>query len=136
MKRIYVAYKFAEEDPIELRKRLEALSKVIEEATGCKTFIFFRDAQKWQKSEVSIKEIVIRALNEIDKCDAILVEASTKARGAYLEAGYAKALKKKVIIIHKTGTEANFLEAIADVAIEYDNLEDLRKKLKNKDILT
>ena len=132
MKRIYVAYKFAEEDPIELRKRLEALSKVIEEATGCKTFIFFRDAQNWKKGDMPVKEIVTKALAEIEKCDAILVEASTKARGAYLEAGYAKALKKKVIVIHETGTEANFLEAIADVAIEYDDLEDLRGKLKVK----
>lgn len=135
MKKIYLAYKFAEEDPVELRKRLEALSKVIEEATGCKTFIFFRDAQNWQKSEASIKEIVLRALNEIDKCDAILIEASTKARGAYLEVGYAKASKKKVIVIHKTGTEANFLEAIADMAIEYDDLEDLRDKLKDNKII-
>lgn len=134
MKKIYIAYKFKEEDPVELRKKLEALSKVIEDSLTCKTFIFFRDVQKWKKGDTPIKEIVIRALKEIEKCDAILVEASTKARGAYLEAGYAKALKKKVILIHKTGTEANFLGAIADVAIEYDDLEDLREKLKGKSI--
>ena len=55
-----------------------------------------------------------------------------KARGAYFEVGYAKALKKKVIIIHKKGTEATFLEAAADVSIEYDNLENLKEKLKGK----
>jgi len=36
---------------------------------------------------------------------------------------------KKVIIIHKKGTEANFLESLADVKIEYEDYEDLKEKL-------
>jgi len=44
--------------------------------------------------------------------------------------GYAKALKKKIIVIHKKGTEANFLKATADVSIEYETLEELKEKLK------
>jgi len=42
----YIAYKFRDSDLKELRKKLEKLSKVVEEATGWETFIFFRDAQK------------------------------------------------------------------------------------------
>ena len=53
-----------------------------------------------------------------------------KARGVYFEVGYAKALKKKIIIIHKKGTEANFLKACADKVIVYENFEDLREKLE------
>jgi len=48
----------------------------------------------------------------------------------YFEAGYAKALKKKIIVIHQEGTEANFLEAAADIIITYKDFEDLREKLK------
>ena len=78
---------------------------------------------------MDVQEIVDRAMKEISNCDAILVEASEKARGAYFEVGYAKALGKKVIVIHKRDTEAAFLEATADVKIEYEDWDDLREKL-------
>ncbi|MCK5321303.1 nucleoside 2-deoxyribosyltransferase [Candidatus Pacearchaeota archaeon] len=130
MRKIYVAYKFKEQNPEELRKRLEELSKIIDETTDYKTFIFFRDAQKWGKIKMDVKEIVEKAYKAIEKCDAILVEASEKARGAYFEIGYAKALGKKVIVIHQKGTEAAFLEACADEVIVYEDFENLREKLK------
>jgi len=130
MKKIYVAYKFNGSDLVELRKKLEELSKIVEEALKCKTLIFFRDAQKWGKIKMPIKEVVEKAYKAVEKCDAILVEASEKANGIYFEVGYAKALKKKIIVIHQEGTEADFLEACADVVIIYKDFEDLREKLK------
>jgi len=72
-----------------------------------------------------------KAHKSVKKCDAILVETSEKARGAYFEIGYAKALKKKIIVIHQEGTEAAFLEAATDVSIEYENFEDLKEKIEN-----
>ena len=33
-------------------------NKIIEETTDYKTFIFFRDAQKWGKIKMDVKEIV------------------------------------------------------------------------------
>ena len=113
MKTVYVAYKFKEQNPEELRKKLEELSKVIEDATSYKTFIFFRDAQNWGKIKMPIKEVVEKACNEIEKCDTILVEATEKANGAYFEAGYAKALGKKVIIVYiKQEQKQTFLIAL------------------------
>ncbi|MDP2947594.1 MAG: hypothetical protein Q8N88_05760 [Nanoarchaeota archaeon] len=128
-KKIYVAYKFKDSDPILLKKKLEELSKIIEETLSCKTFVFFRDAQNWGEIQMNVKEIIGKAYEEIKKCDAIFVEASEKANGVYFEVGCAKALKKKIIVAHKEETEANFLEACADVKIEYKSLEDLREKL-------
>ena len=57
MKTIYIAYKFKDADLNELKKKLEELSKVVEESLKCKTFIFFRDAQKWGKIKMDIKEV-------------------------------------------------------------------------------
>ena len=131
MKKIYIAYKFKEQNPKELRKKLEELSKIIEETTNYKTFIFFRDAQNWGKIKMNVKEIVKKAYKTIEKCDALLVEASEKARGVYFEVGYAKALGKKIIVIHQEGTEADFLEACADKVIVYKDFKDLREKLKS-----
>ena len=128
--KVYLTYKFKDEELGILRATLEQFSKLIEESTGWKTFIFFRDVQKWQKPTMEVKEVIDRAMKEIDKCDAILAEASEKARGVYFEAGYAKAKGKKVIVIHKKGTEAHFLDALADIKIEYDDWDDLREKLK------
>ena len=130
MKTIYIAYKFKEEALEELKKKLEQLSKIVEEAMGYKTFVFFRDAQKWGKIKMPVKEVVEKAYKAIEKCDAILVEASEKANGVYFEIGYAKALKKKIIVVHQEGTEANFMEACADKVIVYKDFEDLREKLK------
>ena len=129
MKKIYVAYKFKEQDLEKLRERLEQLSKIIEETTEYKTFVFFRDAQKWGKIKMDVKEIVEKAYKAIEKCDAIFVEASEKARGVYFEVGYAKALGKKIIVVHREGTEVGFLEACADEVIVYEDFEDLGEKL-------
>ncbi|MBU0894530.1 MAG: nucleoside 2-deoxyribosyltransferase [Nanoarchaeota archaeon] len=79
---------------------------------------------------MDIKEVINKARAHLKECDAILVEASEKANGIYFEVGYAKALGKKVMIIHKKGTEASFLESAGDVSIEYEDFEDLRKKLE------
>lgn len=128
--KVYVAYKFKDENPETLRVNLEKLSRIIEESTGWKTYIFFRDAQNWKTGVMPVKEVVEKALEAVKHCDIILVEASEKARGAYLEAGYAKALGKKVVIVHKEGTEAVFLEAIADATIVYKDWDDLKERLK------
>jgi nucleoside 2-deoxyribosyltransferase len=128
--KIYIAYKFKDSDPKELKRKLEEISKVVEETLKCKTFIFFRDVQKWGKIKMKIKEVIEKACDSIKECDALLVEASEKANGVYFEVGYAKALKKKIIVIHKEGTEANFLEGCADASIEYKDLENLRKKFR------
>ena len=128
--KVYVTYQFKDANPDELREKLEELSKTLVESAGWEPFIFFRDVQKWKKGAMSVQEIVDKAIESIKRCDAILVEASEKARGAYFEVGYAKALGKKVIVVHKKGTEAAFLEATADIKIEYEDLKDLGEKLK------
>ena len=128
--KVYLTYKFKEEEPNELRTHLEGFSKLIEESTGWKTFIFFRYVQKWKTGTMTMQQVVDRAMEEIKKCDAVLVEASEKARGVYFEVGYAKALGKKIIVIHTKNAEANFLDASADVKIQYENDNDLREKLR------
>ena len=128
--KVYLTYKFKEEKPKALRAHLEAFTKLVEEATGWKTFVFFRDVQKWQKDTRGVKAIFNDALNHVKESDIILAEASEKSNGAYLEIGYAKALGKKIIVVHKKGTEAALLEAMADISIEYETEEELKKKLK------
>ena len=127
--KIYITYKYKDANLKELKEKLEEFSEIIENSTGWEPFIFFRDVQKWKKDNRSIKDIFSDAISHIKQCDAVLVEASEKANGIYFEVGYAKALNKKIIVIHKKGTEANLLEAMSDIKIEYDDFNDLKKKL-------
>lgn len=133
--KVYLTYQFKDADPEQVKKKIQELSRVIEDATGWKTFAFFRDVQNWQKGTMTMQEVVTKAMESIKGCDAIIAESSEKANGVYFEVGYAKAQGKKVIIIHRSGTEANFLEASADVKIEYESLEDLGERLKENLIL-
>jgi len=127
--RIYLAYKFKGADSNLLRKKLEELSKVLEEQ-GHETFIFFRDVQKWGEVKTTVQEIVNGAIQGIKDCDMILADISEKANGVYFEIGYAKALGKKVVVMLQADKEANFLKASADEVIEYSDFEDLKEKLK------
>jgi nucleoside 2-deoxyribosyltransferase len=129
--KVYLTYQFKDADTEILKENLEAFSKLVEEATGWKTFVFFRDVQNWQKGSMNIKEVTARAMKALKECDAIIADASEKANGVYFEVGYAKALGKKVIIIHKEGTEANFLESLADKKIVYKDFDDLKEKLNS-----
>lgn len=79
--KIYIAYKFKEKDTEELKKKLEELSKVVEESLNCETFIFFRDAQNWGEKKMNIKEVVDKAMEHLKECDVVLVEASVTKNG-------------------------------------------------------
>lgn len=129
--KVYLTYQFKDADPEQVKKKIQEFSKVIEDSTGWKTFAFFRDVQKWQKGTMSIQEVVTKAMESIKECDAIIAESSEKSNGVYFEVGYAKALGKKVIVVHKKGTEANFLEASADLKIEYEDFKELGERLRD-----
>ena len=123
--KIYIAYKFKDQDLRELRKKLEEIDKILKER-GHKTFIFFRDVHRWENKEGNGPEKVIKkALAELKKCDAILVEATESGIGPAIEAGYAKGLGKKIIVIHKRGSRVSLLKGLADTVLEYDDLEEL-----------
>jgi|TARA_B100002003_G_scaffold251555_1_gene295822 nucleoside 2-deoxyribosyltransferase len=129
--KIYIAYKLSGVDREQLQKRLESISKTIEE-TGNKSFIFMRDIQDWQPGDIGPKEIMDKAMKEMRNCDAILsiIETQEKGEGLLLESGFMKALGKKVIIATGPNGRGFLLKAIADELIEFENEGDLKEKLK------
>jgi len=72
-------------------KRNEELCKKLEEE-GLKIFLPYRDADQ----TLSGKDLLEKELEVIRNCDGMIV-ALSNTRGIYLEAGYAKALGKKII---------------------------------------
>ena len=128
----YIAYKFSEQGKEELKKILGEISAIIESYNN-KTFVSFRDLQNWGEIITDSKEIITKSLVELKNTDAILclVFSSEKSEGMLLEAGYAKALGKKVIVVKQHDARIVFLKDIADDLIEFDTQEDLKEKLGN-----
>ena len=81
--------KHSEKDKNKLNRNLE-ITKSLEDA-GIKIFLPHRDIDLSQP----IKDVLAQELDAIEKSDGIIVILSD-TRGAYIEAGYAKAHGKKI----------------------------------------
>ena len=78
------------------------------------------------------------ALKHIEQCDTLLftVTSGEKSIGMGIEAGYAKATEKKILLAKKSGVEIDFLESLADKTVVFEadqpSLEDLRNLLNQR----
>jgi len=106
--------------------RNEKLCKSLEE-NGLKVFLPYRDADQ----NLSGKDLLEKELEVIKNCDGMIV-ALSNTRGIYMEAGYAKALGKKIIglKVEETRDFSDWGKAFFDYIAE--NQEDLIDYLKSK----
>ena len=127
-KRLFVTAKFK---GLENKVEIENLCQLVKES-GFEDFCFVRDVKGYEKAFDDPKEMMRRAKEEIEKSDALLVDITDKpAGGRALEVGMAFGLGKKILIIKKKGTEMkNTWEGVADMVIEYEQIEDIVTKLK------
>ncbi len=98
--------------------------------SGFEDFSFIRDIENFKKVFNNPKELMQRATEEIEKCDALLIDMTNKPTGRAIEAGIAYALNKKVIAIMQKGT--NIKDAprgICDAIIEYEKIDEIIKPL-------
>lgn len=105
------------------------MCRLVKEA-GWEDFCFIRDVENYQKMFTDPKELMKRALEEIRKSDALLIDMTDKPTGRAIEAGIAYTLGKTVIVICKTGTHIkDTMRGIAVEVIEYEKVEDITDKL-------
>lgn len=72
-----------------------------------------------------------RSEDEIKKSDVLLIDMTNKPTGRAIEAGMAYSLGKKIIAIMKSRTlMKDTTKGIADVVIEYDEIQDISNGLK------
>ena len=130
--KIFISNKFRGISKKSLRKNLELIGNVLHE-DGHKTFNLFRDADNWQSKEMPPGEAIRMAFNEIKKCDAILCFINHKepSEGLLLEFGFAKALKKRIILLIGKKYSSSCLEMLSDKVLKFDSLGEIAKKLKN-----
>jgi len=126
---IIYKYSSTRDKPL-LGKELEHLSSILNEL-GHETFIFDRDVKNWQNVDIPREESSKMVFTAIEDCDGVIayVNHNDLSEGMAMEAGYAKALKKKILLAVKKGTDSPRVKSISDLYVEFDDLEDLKDKL-------
>ncbi len=126
--RIFISHKFQKEDKKKLKEKLK---KIIDwlESQGFQTFCYLRDKEKWRPKKFPPGKVIKEAFKEIKNCDAVLtfVDSKKESIGIYLEFGFAKALKKKIILLISEKVSLPILEAVSDKVIKFKSLKELNK---------
>jgi nucleoside 2-deoxyribosyltransferase len=123
--RIYITSSFGDG-----KEEIEKLCSVVRSA-GFEDFSFIRDVEHYQKLFDDPEDLMRRADEEIRKSDALLIDMTDKPTGRAIEAGMAYSLGKKIVVIMRKGTAIkDTTKGIADIIIEYDEIEDIAEKLK------
>ena len=127
----YIAYKFSGENFEELSKTLKEIAGTLE-VNEHEVYYASQDEELFVEKKFNMKQILEYSLERLDKSNCILVfvKSNEKSEGMLLEIGYALAKKKKIILAIKKGAVLHFTEEIADNVIRFENLEELKEKLR------
>ena len=127
--KIYITYKFSGEEPDSIKTKLLKIDEILK-SKGYDTFIYFRDIQNWAVDNADAKQIMANACDNLKKADAVLclVDNENHSEGMLIEAGYAKALNKQVIVAVKTGAKSFLLKGIADFLFEFKDFAEFKER--------
>lgn len=77
------------------------------------------------------KVIMRKAFRSLEESGALILEASEPSFGAGIEAGYAFAKNKKIIVVAKEESSlSRTLRGVSDFYLFYKDFKDLKEKLK------
>ena len=128
-----IIYKYqTTKNKYQLEKDLEQLSSILSDM-GHDTFIFDRDIKNWQNIEIPREESSKMVFSAMADCDGIIayVNHSELSEGMAMEAGYAKALNKKLIMVVKEGASSPRIRSVCDLYIEFEDIGDLESSLSD-----
>jgi len=91
------------------------------------TICIVRDIERWGDVQLSSQELMKITFKEIDKSDLVVLEMSDKGVGLGIEAGYASAKGKPLIVLVKDKRKlSQTMHGIADVVISYNQPEEIK----------
>lgn len=126
--KIYFAIKYHEDN--KNRELIESISDILDQY-GHNSICIAKDIEKWGENSYDPRELMQISFTVIDKADLVLIEFSEKGVGLGIEAGYAKATNKPIIVICKSGSDvSDTLKGIAKEILFYEKLSDLKPALK------
>lgn len=124
--RAFLAHSFSESG-----NQKEVLNCISEELglCGIETFSFVRSYPPYGNGEESI--MMNDAFSELSRSDILVAEASDKAIGVGIEAGYARAKNILIIYLYRTNCDVSkTLKGCADFTVRYSDIDSLRRGLK------
>lgn len=125
--RAYLAIKFKED--FSNRTLIEEISDVLKK-DGVETVVMARDHEKWGERKFTPEDLMTKTFEEIDSSDMLVIEFSEKGVGLGIEAGYAFAKRKPIIVIAREGSDiSSTLQGIAKKVIFYKTSTDLAGKI-------
>jgi nucleoside 2-deoxyribosyltransferase len=128
-----IIYKYTTtRNKFQLEKDLEHLSSMLSDM-GHETFIFERDIKNWQNIDIPREESSKMVFSAMAECDGVIAYAnhSELSEGMAMEAGYAKALNKKIILAVKNGSSSSRVRSICDIYFEFDDIDELEEELED-----
>ncbi len=125
----YLAIKFHED--YKNRDLIEQISNSLEIA-GFKSTVMVRDYEKWGKIQFTPVELMELTFKLIDESNLLILEFSEKGTGLGIEAGYAYAKNKPIIVVAQYSSEISLtLSGIANEIYFYENPKELSQIFKN-----
>jgi nucleoside 2-deoxyribosyltransferase len=127
--KIFVAFKFKEDysDKTFIESVCDELEK-----TGLETVVMVRNFEKWGAVVFTPEELMRLTFEAINACDMHVVEFSEKGVGLGIEAGYAYAKGKPIIIIAREGSEiSTTMRGVAKQVLFYKEVSEISGLFKH-----
>jgi nucleoside 2-deoxyribosyltransferase len=128
MVKTYLAIKFKED--YSDKEKIKSISDVLSDV-GIETLVMVRDYEKWGEVLFTPKELMKKTFEAIDSAEILITEFSEKGVGLGIEAGYAFAKGKPIIVIAKEGSDiSSTLRGISREVIFYNEVKEIGPKIK------
>jgi nucleoside 2-deoxyribosyltransferase len=132
MNDIFICYALERDFLNDLQFRLNEISLGAEDL-GLTSYAHIRDEQNWQFHNEPIKLILNRSFKVIESSSIVFLDLTSKNHskrtGLNIEAGYAKALKKRIVALYHESDRPNMTTDLAEFEISYSELSEIRAKV-------
>ena len=130
--RAYFGIKYYEDN--RNRDEIDSITAALQD-DGIETVCVARDVEKWGDVTLPSQELMCITFEKIDKSDFVVLEMSEKGVGLGIEAGYAIAKGKPLIVLTKKKQElSNTMQGVANVVIQYSQPEEINISAHNKSL--
>ncbi|MFH1358805.1 MAG: nucleoside 2-deoxyribosyltransferase [archaeon] len=129
--KIQLAYKMTGENREEVIEMLKEIKSILEEKSN-EVYVPELNPDRPKTK----KELYLDTLRKLDSADVLLaiIKSDDKSEGMLMEIGYAMGKDKKVVTAIWDCVKQTHLRELANQVIEFNNIDNLYKKLKEVDI--
>ncbi len=124
--KILVAFRFAGEDPAELKVTLGQICGAFR-SLGHEVYCSIEDEDDFKGQKKSNKDIMLHAYSECDKADMLFafIRSDSMSEGMICEIGYMQGKGRPFALARKRGVRTTSIHEMAEPFIEFDEVQDL-----------